>query len=334
MLDLNRAPVAVDMEVLHQLHSHMRSDKKSFTGKEFTSKVIEVGRGTLAETMDCDVARESPRVAQNSHILQGPMGQLIEYNEEYASAIGQYLLDERILIGVPSMLSLSSGSSILITPDQNTDEEDGVQSANHLASSFDEKDMTDSMRPQNSAISFISGVSDLTTSTAADSPGQVPRNAANRRRTHSSVSQDKHTPRRYYHQQGREAEQLDKPSFFATSDVFYKFTSSEDAEFALLHSQILMASTVNSPLPSLSSSGHSLSAGSATSRRSKQHSSGRHEERQDFNAAKEGTLCLVYDLLCQRARKERVAKQFLNSPSVQEQRRHTASEKCDLIFKM
>ena len=316
----------VDSHVLRQLHKQLHSDRKCFTGKEFTDKVMEIGQSALAESFD-DV--EAINSIKRSHIMS-PTGQPIEYNDEYSNKVAQYLLDEGILILVPRATSLSDGSSILLTPESNTDEEDCV-----MASSYNKKGLTDSTRPvgMNSAISFVSETNEFQSS--VESPGSNLRSAANSRnsgRAPSSASRNNY-PRHGGHSDGQQGchyirgrnSQPDKPNFSATSYTYYKFAGSEDAFF---QSQILMASTISPNSLSLTSS-RSPNTSSPMSRRSV---SGRREETEEFVLARRGTLSLVYDLLCQRARKEKAAKQFLNNS--QRHRQQAGNTSCNLIFKM
>ena len=359
MLDLSQAPVVVDSQVLSRLRIQLRSDKKCFTGKEFVGKVMEIGRGALAEAMDNGVEAEGS-LGPGSHVLS-PTGQPIEYNEEYACAVAQYLLDEQILMHVTDMPSLSDGSSILLTPDRNTDEEDGV---GNLATSYETKELTDSIRPLgvNSAVSFASGVSE--TPSALDSPVHGRQSAGSSRRTPGVTSQERFSvgsgqgfagPQRYPYpprssnrRQSRH-QHLDRPQFIATSTVFYKFAASEDSEFVFFQSQILASSLhVSSHLSPLTPSANSSGGGGGGGGGGGRHPStdgmlrspggspqqALREENRDFDSARQGTLCLVYDLLTQRARKEKVAKQFIASPMVQEQRRQAGGTNCELIFKM
>lgn len=323
-MDLSQAPVVVDSRVLSQLRQKLRSNKKCFTGKEFVGKVMEIGRGALVE----DIDRGIPGSTSNPHVLS-PTGQRIEYNKDYAGSVAQYLLDEGVLIHVSHTQSQSDDSSILITP-VSDDSEPG----SHLVSSYDGKEFTDSVRQLgvNSAVSFASGVQSGVSfasgvSDSLDSPGQTRRSAGSARAhstdTHSSV----HTPRIQQYEYGRgqsaarrrshQQQHLSKPAFSAEATMYYKFAGSEDDEFAFFQSQILMSSI---HLSSHSASADALLSSSGSSR--------------DFVSARMGTLGLVYDLLSQRARKERVAKQFISSPRVQDQRRQGAGVNCDLIFKM
>ncbi len=335
MLDLSQAPVVLDLKVLKQLRSHLRSIKKCFTGKEFVLKVMEIGRGALAESLDQDMMEADRRPSpsqQKLHLLQSPTGQPIEYNKEYANAVAQYLLDKRILIQVPRTQSVSESSSNLLTPDLSTTDME-----------YEARERTDSLGPlgANSALSL-----------ATDSPNLSLRSdTANSRRIPSTVSDDQFSmatneggsPRQEYgyrqrlggqerhhfqqQQQQQQQQQRHKLTFSSSSSVFYKFAASEDSEFALLQSQILVASSASSR--SLLGTGSSATrySGSLSTRRMK-------EEKGDLNAARKGTLGLIYDLLSQRARKEKVARHFINSPSVQDQKRRVESANSDLIFKM
>lgn len=350
--------------MLSQLRLQLRSNKKCFTGEEFIGKVMEFGRGALAEAVhDNDAASNSA-----AHVLS-PTGQPIEYNEDYAASVAQYLLDEGILIRVSQVHFQSDGSStVLLTPEQITEDSDPGGGGRHLASSFEGKDLTDSVRPLgggNSAVSFVSGaqsavsfassgVSEGATS-AQESPGQ----GRHTGRAVSAVSQDTNTsmagllgtpqmPHYQYngrthhrntattgHRSHQHRQHLDKPVFSATASVYYKFASSEDDEF--FQSHILVSSLhLSSRQNSVTTAGTSppLSPTEDSLKHSGNAAGGFQETSQDFVSARQGTLCLVYDLLSQRARKERVAKQFLGSPRVQDQQRQAGETNCDLIFRM
>lgn len=327
----------VDSQVLTQLRMQLRSDKKCFTGKEFISKVTEIGRRALVDSFDMD----GPGSSNNTHVLS-PTGQPIEYNEEYALKVAQYLLDEGILIHVSQVPIVSDGSSILLTPEQPTDEDDPTTSYDRS-----QRERTDSMRPLgvNSAMSFASGVSDAIS--AVDSPTRQGRQSAASAggRGASRVSQERYSSAHstqitgsHHYQYGqarntpsgsRHHQRLDRPSFMGASNIYYKFAGSEDAESPLFQNQVLVSSIHLSSRSALSAAAASPNQASQISSRG-----GTQEENSDFTDAKNGTLCLVHDLLTQRARKERVAKQFLSSPRVQEQRRQAGNVHCNLIFKM
>lgn len=317
--------------VLPQLRQQLRSNKKCFTGKEFVSKVIEIGLSALADSVE---DRDSPGSAGH---VQSPTGQFIEYNRDYAISVAQYLLDEGVLIHVSQMQFQSDGSSILLTPEQISDDSDPANQP--TSGSFERsRDLTDSVRRLgvNSAVSFASGVhSAVSFASTTDSPGQS-RQSAGAVRANSALSQDttyssipeQHTPRAQHYQYNQNStgpqrhQQLDRPAFSPEANMYYKFAGSEDEFF---QSQILMSS-VRLSLHTNSLAGKDALLSSRLS--------GSGSSQQEYMSARMGTLCLVYDLLSQRARKDRGAKQFLSSPRVQEQRQQAGSMNCDLIFKM
>lgn len=334
MLDLSQAPVVVDSWVLSQLRQQLRSNKKCFTGEEFVSKVIEIGLGALAKSVE---DRDG-----TAHV-QSPTGQYIEYNRDYATSVAQYLLDEGILIHVTQMHFQSDGSSILLTPEQISDDGDPT---NQIGSGSYEgrRELTDSVRPlgASSAVSFVSGAQSAV-SFASDSPrqGQLSRQSVGTGRATSALSQDtlnssipdqsRSRTRHYQYGQnstGRRSQHQhsDRLIFSAEENMYYKFAGSEDEFF---QSQILMSSV------HLGSHGNSFTGPSGGEEvRLSSRVSGSTGSSPEFMAARMGTLCLVYDLLSQRARKEKGAKQFMSSPRVQEQRRQAGVVNCDLIFKM
>lgn len=330
-------PALVDPNLLQRLRSQLRSNKRCFNGAEFVSKVMQIGQGTLAKTLDDDLGEE--RQHCSSHLLH-PVdltGNLINYNEDYANMMACHLLEEGILIPVShvSLLSDFSGSSTsLVTPNCSTDEEPDAEMASGIDSlhvrgtrAGEIGKMKKFVARLGEALSPVSGASNRTVPSSHEI---YP--AADTSCRHTSATGDN----QHYHSHhgesrmnGSSSQHSDRPPFLATSDAYYKFAASEDAEYvSLLQSEILMASS-NSlggscrPLHSTSTPQPSREGGSM--------------ENQDFLAAKRGTLYLVLDLLTQRARKERVAKQFLASPRtkvVQEQRKLEDSISCDLIFKM
>ena len=332
MLDLSQAPVVVDSRVLSQLRQQLRSNKKCFTGEEFVGKVMEIGLGALAESVE---DRDG-----TAHV-QSPTGQYIEYNRDYATSVAQYLLDEGILIHVTQIQFQSDGSSILLTPEQISDDSDP---ANQIGSGSYEggRELSDSVRPLgvSSAVSFVSGAQSAVS--FADSPrqSQLSRQSIGAGRANSTLSQDtlnstipdEHSSRTRHYQYGQNStgrqfqrQRSDRPIFSAEGNTYYKFAGSEDEFF---QSQILMSSV---HLGSHSNSFVGPIGGEDVHLSSRLSDTG---SSQEFMTARVGTLCLVYDLLSQRARKERGAKQFINSPRVQEQRRQAGAVNCDLIFKM
>ena len=104
-------------------------------------------------------------------------------------------------------------------------------------------------------------------------------------------------------------------AFSYSSHIFYKFADVEDFESqSLYQSQVLVASTLQRQ-PNGANGG---------------------DEHLKFHRARSGTQYLVYDLLQQRAHKERRAKQFLQLPrtiAAATQRRQSDTN-CDEIFRM
>ena len=305
VLDLTQAPVAVHSHVLSLLRQQLRTIKKCFTGREFVRKVVEIGQGALAEALDSNENGNPPTILSST-------GEHIEYNEEYASSMAQYLLDEGILIYVSHMRYQSDGSTILVTPDQLSDDS---------VNGYVTREGTDSIRPlgANSAVSFGSGTQSATSfmsSVSERTDGRQSETAS--RDPYQAQYGHSATPRQLHRQHS------DRPTFSAAGNMYYKFAGSEDDEFAFFQSQILISSVHQS-----------TRTNPVSPNRDPSHPSPRSQEaNDDFLAARQGTLCLVYDLLSQRARKERVAKHFVNSPRVQEQRERTGNVSCDIIFKM
>ena len=321
----------VDSFVLSQLRQQLPADKRCFTGEEFVGKVIEIGCRRLSEAVDGERGGVGNRGGgggggSKNHVLS-PTGELIEYNEEYAGFVAQYLLDEAILLHVPSALS-SDGSSVLLTPAEEEEEEEEEGTPSNLAP----RERTDSLQllGGNSAVSFVSGTSD-----ASLSPGSARRAASS---AASSGFSGEHYERgggggggrgrRSHHRRHRNphnnSQGVERHLFVV--EAYYRFASSEDSEFAFFQSQVLVSS---SHLSSLNASSIPAPAASRDTT-----STSLLEATQDFDSARQGTLSLVCDLLSQRARRERVAKQFFNSPIVQEHRRQVNKANCDLIFKM
>lgn len=299
--------------------------------------MMEIGRGALDETLDNLDEDEQQRSAHRSHLVD-QTGHLIDYNEEYAHTVARYLLEEGILIPV-TRTTLSDGSSTsLVTPNCVTDEEQDTE----MASSLDS--LHHGRRPPGGHEGLEVHLREALPGVGEDGVGNnlaVPSlheiypaaDTSNRRTTGRG---DSHHPHHHHSRRGgmgmhasNSSHHSNRPAFSATMDAYYKFAASEDAEYvSLLQSQILMASSISS------GGSHRPPRSASTPQPSRERGA---TENQDFLAAKRGTLYLVLDLLTQRARKERVAKQFLASPRtlvVQDQRRLEESVTCDLIFKM
>ena len=277
-MEQNHASVTVDSNLLQLLRSHLRSDKKCFSGAEFVRAVMMIGQEALSEMLD-DLDEEGQQRSSRLTTVD-ENGKIINFNEEYAHTVACYLLDEGILIPVSRIPNIFHSSTSLVTPSCITDEELAI----------------DTSRRQ--------------TTGRGDSQYHHPQ--------HSKPKPDRSCSQ-FSHGGG----------FSATHDAYYKFAASEDGEYAsFMQSQILTASSISFGVS------HQAPCHTSTPQPSKEEIPA---ENKDFLAAKKGTLYLVLDLLTQRAKKERVAKQFLASPrtkAVKEMRRLEDSINCDLIFKM
>jgi len=79
-VDFSQAPITIDIELVRDLRCKLHSEKKCFTGKQFVDSLLAMN--TTAE----DSTVSSP----SSDILQGHR---LDYGCEYATDLGQYLLD-------------------------------------------------------------------------------------------------------------------------------------------------------------------------------------------------------------------------------------------------
>ncbi len=223
-------------------------------------------------------------------------GQPVEYTVRYATELAQFLLRESMLIELPSS-STSLRSGASFTPAPSTDNE------RSLGESLERHDLSDGL----SAESQVSISSQRRTG-----GGRLEQQAI-----FNSYSQRSASISRSAHQ-----------AFSNNQYVFYKFADSQDADSnSLYQSHILAASTAGSQTTGHLTLGRSLSRSTAASLQ---------EEHREFTQARQGTLFLVYDLLVQRGKKERRAKQFLQTPRALEvvELRRRRNVDCNLIFKM
>jgi len=311
-LDLSRSPIPVDSGVLHALRAQLHTYKKCFTGKEFVDRILEMGRlyeSTSGNPSEVDSDSQVPQgeSSRNSSRLSGRVigstGQPIVYTVQYATEVAQYLLNERILLPLPDT-SLSSGTE---TSASSSDEENTLggstpKDPRNILTSMERSKGIDTTRPLRAGSAG---------SNSSESPHLVPRISPLYPRPIRSAVRD----------QGRAEEQereIPAPEFSYSSQAFYKFAEVEDFESNMLYqSMILSAST------------RGMQGGSRTMEP---------DEPSEFHRARNSTLFLVFDLIVQRSRKERRAKQFLFTPravTVSEQKRDSElSMNCDLIFKM
>lgn len=328
--DLSKAPVPIDGWVLHTLRLQLHAIKKCFSGKEFVEKVLEVGRNydlMLENLSDNDSPGSLRRSASlgGSHVFS-PTGQPIEYTTRYACEVGQFLLKERILIQLPK--SGAGDDNPSLTPQVSLETR---RQRHQLTASFDHPD-----------VSFESSYShDYSPGMQRSTLGSRGTGASSVESVGQGARRDRYQYR--YHPRSDMGRIRDPaPEFMNSPTTFYKFTDSEDKDQSLQYqSQILVGSshTVLGPNTSLQPVG---AAGQASSSRPPHPAANRTrsesgEEQVDFINARRETLFLVFDLLVQRAKKEKRAKQFLQTPpalEVQGQRRANSHTNCDLIIKM
>ena len=288
-------------------------------------KVLEIGkfyetRSDNPSEVDTPI---TPRRAASSRVSSArvfsPTGQPIEYTVRYAVELAQYLLNEGILIYIPHSATIDSNT--VFTPPLSPDE-DEQNNTRTLSTSYERAGGIDSGRPLNLSAPLRGSSQGLS------APNTPQRNLGSRGTSAFSVesrqSDSLLPPYRYHTRSG--SRHNSAAEFSYTLHIFYKFADLEDADSAALYqSQILMASSLQ--MQQGSSDGEQNGLGAALLR----------NEQNDFNSAKTGTLFLVYDLLVQRSRKERRARQFLQSPRAlaeAERRRAAGDVNCDLIFKM
>ena len=312
--------MSIDPWVLQCLRSQLHRYKKCFSGKEFVDKVMEIGQDFDSRS-GYPSGSETPTPGSDSHLSGragfSPVGQPVQFTVRYAKEVAQFLLNEGVLIQLPRTNSLSRSAP---NPVPSTDEEVGFGASYESTHAFD---ISGRLR---------SGLSGSGTSSQGSfsSPNATPK----QRREKNSGNTVRHALYNSYKSQeeGANVRGL-APDFSHSLHVFYKFADSEDADNSSLHqSQILAASSTTVR----GTQTQTINTGSSSSRSGGSVTTSLRDEHRDFNNAKQGTLFFVYDLLFQRARKEKRAKQFLQLPralEVVEQRRRR-NVNCDLIFKM
>lgn len=253
-----------------------------------------------------------------------PTGQRIEYTTRYACEVGQFLLKERMLIQLRKNATGSSDSPI-VTPRQSLATE---HRRHQLTASF------------NHDVSFESSYSqDYSPGMRRSTHGSHGSSASSVESTGQGIRR-RDTYQYRYHSRGSFSHiRSPAPEFMNNQTTFYKFTDSEDKEeLAEYQSQILVALSHVVPQPAVAVT--TIRCGQGFSRNP--HSgtmtiTDTHQDQDKLSNARQQTLFLVFDLLVQRARKEKRAKQFLQTPralETQMQRRANPHTNCDLIIKM
>ena len=324
--DISKAPVPIDGRVLHTLRLQLHAIKKCFSGKEFVDKVLEIGRnyGAMMENLSDTDSPGSLRRSSSlggTHVLS-PTGQPIEYTTRYACEVGQFLLKERMLIQLPKSGARDDNPSL--TPQHSLE----TRRRHHqLTASFEHPD-----------VSFESSYShDYSPGMSRSTLGSRGTGASSTESVGRGTRRDGYQYR--YHRRGDIGRIRDPaPEFMNSPTTFYKFTDSEDKEQSSQYQgQILVGSSHvvlgpnDSPQPVTAAGGQGQPHFTNRTRTEPG------EDQVEFMNARRETLFLVFDLLVQRAKKEKRAKQFLQTPralEVQGQRRANAHTNCDLIIKM
>ena len=310
--DITKSPVPIDGRVLHTLRLQLHSIKKCFSGKEFVDKVMETGREcdlleSVSDTDSPESLKRSSVSLGSSHVFS-PTGQPIEYTPRYACELGQFLLKERVLILLPKSATIQE-----LTPQQSLVTE---RRRHQLTASFEHHDGFNSSHSHDY------------------SPGTL-RNTLSSRGTGASSAESlghgRAAPYRYnYHPHSNVGQVRDPgPEFMNNANTFYKFADSEDKEQSVQYqNQILVASSHIPPHPP------STAAGQRTGTLTGAETCSEHAE---LSNARQETLFLVFDLLVQRARREKRVKQFLVTPRALETqglRRANPHTNCNFILKM
>ena len=319
----------IDGRVLHTLRLQLHAIKKCFSGKEFVDKVLEIGRN-YDLMFDGVSDNESPGSLRRSASVGGshmfsPTAQAIDYTTRYACEVGQFLLKERILIQLPKKSGQSEVNNIRsLTPQHSLE---ARRRRHQLTASFEQPDIS---FESSYSHDYSPGMQHSTTAscgTGAES-------------TVGPVTARDRYQYRYHPQSDVRRKRNPAPEFMNTPTTFYKFTDSEDKDQSSQYqSMILVASShiLLGPHTSPQLPGATGQLGSALRPPHLANRSEAKEDQGDFINARMETLFLVFDLLAQRAKKEKRAKQFLQTPrasEVQGLRRANSHRNCDLIIKM
>ena len=299
---MSRAPVVVDTGLLHALRTRLHTYRKCFSGKEFVDRIVEMGRQGETHSGAGSLGN-SPILdpqGEDSRLQHGKLTtQVISPTGQPIVYTVHYATEvAQYLLSERILIPLPDiFSASLITPPGTSSDDDGRRTPAEGESSLDFS--TERAREVEHSRSFrvTGGISFIS------------------RSPHLSPARS-----RQLHASGRSAINPERdaatavPLFSYSSQVLYKFADAEDVENSPLYQSQILSASVYQQLQN-SSDG---------------------DETVEFHRARYGTLFLVYDLLLQRARKDKIAKQFLQSPwalTVAEQRRQLDIN-CDQVFKM
>ena len=244
---MDQSPVPLTSQIIHDLSLKLHTYRKCFTGEEFVAGLIQLGEDLDSETTEQRDLRPN----------ETPSDRVVTYTVTSSVQLGQYLLDEGILIclldyansrtGTPLEPSSPERMNAIRTSQHNTVNEERPITP-HLSSNENRSD---------SHGSFYS-----TESSSPPTPNPQP------------------------------------PQFKNKSNCWYRFADLEDSVTGSFFHRAQI----------LSMSNHQIS--------SQQRRSPDGIQVSEFDQARFGTLFLMLDVLQQRARKDRQAKQFLQRPNV------------------
>ena len=288
----------MDPTVIRTLRSQLHTFKKCFTGKDFVEQFLKLGRETeMLRLNTSEPNTPSPQIrTQHPPRLRG--GHVFNSTGAKIFYTVHYAKEVgQYLLSEQILLPLPNLRHGSPECDSDNGRDEEVSSSRLHESSSVQSDQ----RVRWTGGKTARGATCNTVQTRFDSPVDP----------HLPDSRAVHDYRMDLHDTDS-ATQLVSDMFVYSPQSLYKFSDVEDFESrALYHSQILSASA------------HPQAASSL-------------EETTAFETARLGMLLLVHDLLLQRARKEKRAKQFLQTPhavTVAERRKQQYVD-CNLIFKM
>ena len=298
-VDLTRAPVPVDPTVIHTLRAQLHTFKKCFSGKEFVEQFLKLGRE--AEMLRLQASSEpstpSPQIA-----MQRSPGGGHAYNSTGTKIYYTVHYAKEVgqfLLSERVLLPLPNlhhGSSVY---DSDEAAEDPVSSTRLHESSSIQTDQRVRLVDAREGGGGRGGLA-VENHLKEDSP-QLPRTRRSVLDYRTGIQEDEDA-----------SVKLVSDIFVYSPQSLYKFSDVEDFESRTLYHSLI-----------LSASAHP-------------HAASGMEETTAFERARMGMLFLVQDLLQQRARKDKMIKQFLQTPRALEvaDRRKRQYVDCNLIFKM
>ena len=227
-LDLTRAPIPIDPTVVHTLRSQLHTFKKCFSGKDFVEQFLKLGRETeILRVSSSEPTTPSPQIGSHRHQYSpaglggrhafDSTGAKISYTVHYAKEVAQYMLNERIMLPLPSTRQGSSEG------DSDDGRERVPSTQLHESSSFKSDQNVRQTVEEN------------------DGSGAIVKK-------HFSENGPELASSRYTHNcrtalQESDSTQLVSHIFIYSPQSLYKFSDVEDFEsHTLYHSQILSAS--------------------------------------------------------------------------------------------